>query len=585
MGAWVASRCIGFRRAALAAMAVAVLVLAPAARAGNADQGARAVRLGYVDGTVQLVQDNQVLADRAVANTPLFEGTLVATAGDGRAEIQFEDGSLARLAPNSALLLSVLRGQGSAAQTEITLESGLGYFELQEAGNSGQMRIRFGDTVMSAQAFTVMRIDLDTPPGSLAVFAGNAHLQRGSALTLDLHEGQSVTFDASDASRYTLAETIPQDSWDAWNSDRDQALQAEYADRTGATSNQSDNSNPAWADLDANGNWYNIPGQGYVWSPYDASNSGWDPYGNGYWMWTPAYGYIWVSGYNWGYLPYSCGTWNFYDSFGWGWMPGGGNEWWWGGGGWGPNIGQGPGGYRMPHRPRVNPPRGFPRDTNAGINHRPLPPHSIVPVSRRLSGLGGGFPARNGNTPVVIAGHPVPPVRPIVPRTVYGGGTFAGAGNHTQPAFPYGARPPQGVRPSAGSGLRSSSPGSTSFTSGGGSTLRPFGSGSGSPPDPPSNTVAPGRPSPGGSGGSKPSSGGGGWFHRGNFSSGSSSSSHSWGSRNGGGSSHSGGGSRNSGGSSHSSGGSRNSGGSSHSGGSGAHAGGGGGSHGGGSHR
>lgn len=579
MGAWVASRCIGFRRTALAAMAVAVVFLAPAARAGNADQGARAVRLGYVDGTVQLVQDNQVLADQAVANTPLFEGTLVATAGDGRAEIQFEDGSLARIAPNSSLLLSVLRGKGGAAQTEITLQGGLGYFELQAAANSGQMRIRFGDTVVTAQAFTVMRIDLDTLPGSLAVFTGNAHMERGSALTLDLHEGQSVTLDASDASRYTLAETIPQDSWDAWNSDRDQALQAEYADRTGATSSQSDSSNPAWADLDANGNWYNVPGQGYVWSPYDASSSDWDPYGNGYWMWTPSYDYIWVSGYNWGYLPYSCGAWNFYNSFGWGWMPGGCSPWW-GGGGWGANIGQGPGGYRTPHRPRVNPPRGFPRDTHVGINHRPLPPHPIVPVSRHLSGLGGGLPARNGNTPVVIAGHPVPPVRPLAPRAVYGG-ALAGAGNHTRPAFPYGARSPQGVRPSGGSGLTSSSPGSTSFTSGGGSTSRSFGFRSDSSPNPPSNTLAPSRPSPGGgswfrpsapggSGGSKPSSGGGGWFHRGNSSSGGS---HSWGSRNSGGSSHSDGGSGNSGG------GSRNSGGS------GAHVGGGGGSHGGGSHR
>ena len=47
-------------------------------------------------------------------------------------------------------------------------------------------------------------------------------------------------------------------------------------------------SNPAWNDLDANGNWYDVPGQGYVWSPYDASNPGWDPYGNGNWVLIPA---------------------------------------------------------------------------------------------------------------------------------------------------------------------------------------------------------------------------------------------------------------------------------------------------------
>jgi hypothetical protein len=73
---------------------------------------------------------------------------------------------------------------------------------------------------------------------------------------------------------------------------------------------------PAWNDLDANGNWYDVPGQGYIWSPYQASSPGWDPYGCGHFVYTPRYGYIWVSCENWGYLPYSCGMWNYYDSFG-----------------------------------------------------------------------------------------------------------------------------------------------------------------------------------------------------------------------------------------------------------------------------
>ena len=212
-----------------------------------------------------------------------------------------------RLSPNSTLTLTILRGQGASAESEIVLESGLGYFELQSGNDSGQMRIRFGDSVVTASGFTVLRIDLDNLPGALAVFSGNAHLERGSALRLDLHGGQSVALDASDASRYNLSETITPDSWDAWNADRDQVLQAENGDRTGATSNVADNNNPAWADLDANGNWYNVPGQGYVWSPYEASSQEWDPYGNGYWMWTPRFGYIWVSGDSWGYLPYQCG--------------------------------------------------------------------------------------------------------------------------------------------------------------------------------------------------------------------------------------------------------------------------------------
>jgi hypothetical protein len=58
-----------------------------------------------------------------VENTPLFEGSLVTTGDDGRAEIQFEDGSVVRLSPNSSLTLAVLRGQGSSAEAEIALET------------------------------------------------------------------------------------------------------------------------------------------------------------------------------------------------------------------------------------------------------------------------------------------------------------------------------------------------------------------------------------------------------------------------------------------------------------------------------
>jgi hypothetical protein len=142
-------------------------------------------------------------------------------------------------------------------------------------------------------------------------------------LTLDLHGGQSVGLNGADPSQYKLSETVEPDSWDAWNADRDQALQTEYGSQTGATKSFADSSNPAWADLDANGNWYNVPGQGYVWSPADAASPEWDPYGNGSWMWTPRFGYIFVSGDSWGYLPYSCGNWNYFDSFGWGWATGG----------------------------------------------------------------------------------------------------------------------------------------------------------------------------------------------------------------------------------------------------------------------
>jgi hypothetical protein len=437
------------------------LALTPALRADDADASqpgpaARAVRLSSVDGQVQISQGNQVLADAAVANTPLFEGTRVTTGDDGRAEIQFEDGSMARLSPNSSLTLTVLRGTGTGANgdAEITLEGGLGYFELQGGGQTGAMSVKFGDSVATASGFTVLRINMDNAPGELAVFSGNAHLERGSAVTVDLHGGESLALSANDVTRYTLNETIEPDSWDSWNSDRDQALTSEAAARTGATQNYAEGGNPAWNDLDANGNWYNVPGQGNVWSPYDASNAGWDPYGNGNWGYTPGYGYTWISGNSWGYLPYSCGAWNWYDSFGWGWAPGMGgcNPWWGAGMYYGPNIGYGFGGYRPPMRPR--PPR------------HPLSGAGLIAVNRRPMPGMGVLPARDKTSVVRIAGYTVQPMHPLSPRPQYdhsasgfvnrtvvtnvGGVPATGQGRGAGPNF--GARPGSAYAPRAAAG-------------------------------------------------------------------------------------------------------------------------------------
>jgi len=411
----------------LAALALGVVSFGSALRAQDAGQGsgqpARAVRLSYVDGQVTLAQGTQVLAGQAVVNTPLFEGMQLTTADTGKAEIQFEDGSVARLSPDSSLMLKVLRGAGASAEAELAVNGGLAYFEFQGGGQAGQMSIQFGDTVTTASGFTVFRVNLDNSPGQVAVFSGNAHLEGSNgALSVDLHGGESISLNGADPSRYVLAESIEPDSWDSWNSDRDQALTAEAAAQTGASANQGVSENPAWNDLDANGNWYNVPDQGYVWSPYEAASTGFDPYGYGNWMWTPGYGYLWVSGYSWGYMPFQCGMWNFYDGFGWGWAPGmGGCMPWWGTGFYrGPNLGFAPPRYHRIPRPIY--PHG-------PIGRHPMP---LVAVNRSKAVVNSALPARDRNTPVIIAGHTVQAVRPLPSRPVFGGATGTSRANPAQ---------------------------------------------------------------------------------------------------------------------------------------------------------
>ncbi len=400
----------------------------------------RAVRLSTVEGQVRIQQAGQSVTDQAVANTPLFDGFGIQTGDDGRAELQFSDGTIGRIPPDASVSLDGLQ-QGAG---DFVLDHGMGYFELR-----GAERVRFAGYTATSAGPTVFRVKLDETPGEIAVFDGSVHLDGPDGITAELHGGQSVKLAPQDSMLNIIAAIEP-DSWDAWNSDRDQALTAAANSATTASKSMDDAANPAWGDLNQNGNWYDVPGEGYVWSPYDASNGAWDPYGNGYWMDTPGYGYTWVSGYSWGYLPYQCGLWNWYSGFGWGWAPGSCTPWW-GGGVWIVNVGHGPGGWRPPNRPLPPPHRGPARPGGGPGGVRAVGPQPVISVHRTGPPVETGLPLRNHRTPVSIAGATVVPMRPVSNRPVY---NHQPARNPTQ----YNG-PGSGMNPATG--LPGSAPNST----------------------------------------------------------------------------------------------------------------------------
>jgi len=375
-------------------LCLAAIASVPALRAADAGPGELAARLSLVDGKVSVSVAGEQIVDQALTNLPVSVGTELVTGSDGKAEIEFEDGGIARIAPNSALLVVALRGTGGE---ELVLEHGLGYFEAR----GGKATVRFGTSLADLAGQAVLRIRLDTSPGDVAVLSGAAHLELGRGVVTDLRGGESLTLNESNPEMYSLQETLPTDSWDAWNADCDKELVAEAAAQTGATAGLA-KGNPAWGDLDANGSWYNVPGRGYVWSPYDASNADWEPYGCGSWVWTPRFGYVWVSCAQWGFMPYMCGGWDFYDGFGWGWAPGGCGIGWGGGFFTSIRVRRGPPGYRP-----IRPPHPGPRRPIGG----PRPPHPpIISVDRKGA----------GNEPWPVRGREVSvgglKLRPLSPR-------------------------------------------------------------------------------------------------------------------------------------------------------------------------
>src|SRR3954464_14292527 len=83
----------------LLVLAVVSLLAASAA----ADSRARIVRLSFVEGNVQRDQHDGRGLQKAFLNMPIGQGTILLTRDEGRAEIEFENGSTIRIARDSEI--------------------------------------------------------------------------------------------------------------------------------------------------------------------------------------------------------------------------------------------------------------------------------------------------------------------------------------------------------------------------------------------------------------------------------------------------------------------------------------------------
>lgn len=361
----------------------------PDSQAATPASNVRAVRLSDVEGVVKVYQGDQLAFDQAQPNMPAVEGMRFVTGDNGRLEIEFEDGSVARVAPNSSVRLTTLhRDTDGTTVTQIDALSGLTYYELN--GHSGQVSVHFDTESVTPIESAVFRISLDAAPNELAVMHGAVHVSDGEGVALDVHPNQTFQTDPQQPGEYTVAQSLTANSWDQWNSDRDDALAKLESSETTARASVANPDDAAWSDLDYYGNWYNLPGYGQVWAP-SGVDADWDPFGDGYWGYYPSFGYTWISGYPWGWWPYHCGAWDFVGGWGWIWIPGHCGWGFWGAG-WSPysTVWGMPRGYVPPLRPRHGP----------GL-HGPRP----VPLIAINRGPQYGLPFRHPNP---IKGPPRP---------------------------------------------------------------------------------------------------------------------------------------------------------------------------------
>jgi hypothetical protein len=311
-----------------------VLLFLAASLPALAESHVRIVRLSYIEGGVQVSHPGAQAYEKAMVNLPIAEGMKLKTSDDGKAEVEFEDGSTLRLIPDSAIEFSKLSLRDSGSKvSDVEITKGTAYVNFVGTKDD-EFALQFGKQKVDFSHAAHLRVDLGNIE-SVAVFKGLVQVESPSG-ALEVKKNQTVNFDASENGGYKLAKNIHQEPWDDWD---DQ--QNEYHERYAAKSRN--NLSPysyGSADLAYYGNFSNYPGYGMLWQPYFAGN-GWDPFMDGAWTLYPGWGYGWVSSYPWGWTPYHYGTWVFIPTAGWAWQPGGTWNTW-------------------SHQPvMVNPPKGF----------------------------------------------------------------------------------------------------------------------------------------------------------------------------------------------------------------------------------
>jgi hypothetical protein len=330
-------------RGYFALLVVAFAMLALLTPASYADSNARIVRLSDVEGNVQIDRNTGHGLEKAVQNMPITQGVRLETGSDGRAEVEFENGSVLRLADNTAVEFSNLSLRSSGDQVnEVKLNNGTAYVNYRRKGES-EFRISVGNRPIDLEKDARLRIRVDRSSAEIAVFKGELKVQ-GPTETAKVKKNETLTFNFAGDTPYEVAKGINRDPSDNYNQERDQYLD-QYA------SSKSYGNSPytyGYRDMNAYGSFFNAPGYGTVWRPA-GFGPGWDPFADGYWSFYPGYGYVWVSGYQWGWTPYRYGAWTYIPAYGWCWQPGQWNRW-----NSGINVVNPPAGWRNP----APPPRG-----------------------------------------------------------------------------------------------------------------------------------------------------------------------------------------------------------------------------------
>jgi hypothetical protein len=293
---------------------VFLATVVPSVPYASADSShARIIRLSVVTGDVRLatkthgdpLADSRADWSTAQLNQPIREGYVLAT-NNGRAEVEFENGTLAFLKENTVLEFYDLSLKDGALITRLVLRQGSAAFHVNPV-EGDYFSVTGGDFSVEAGSRATFRLDNFDDGTTVEQIVGHVNVLHQDETTR-LEKGQSLSMKAGDLTSVSIGRVPELDEFDRWVSG-----QVDTVSKANAATMQYTNS-PSYAagfgSLYSYGSWFNCGAYGYGWRPFGVGY-GWSPFSDGQWIWDPAFGWTWDSFQPWGWAPYHYGGWLF----------------------------------------------------------------------------------------------------------------------------------------------------------------------------------------------------------------------------------------------------------------------------------
>ena len=277
----------------------------------NATEGddARLARLSYLEGRVSFQAGNDVDWAAASINMALQPSDRVYTGDNGRAEIEFDDGSVLRIAEKTDI--EILSLKDNLIQVRILV--GLATLTV---GGSVNYEIDTPAAAFNTLRKGVYRFDVAENGDSDGIVRKGLLEAANNNFSQRAESGELIHVSPGDKGTHLLSRYDRRDDWDEWNDRRNADMNA-YESRRYVPEFVT----VGVSDLDRYGRWETVAEYGPAWVP-SYVDPYWSPYWDGRWCYRPFWGWTWVSYEPWGWLPYHYGRWHHHSSFGWCWLPG-----------------------------------------------------------------------------------------------------------------------------------------------------------------------------------------------------------------------------------------------------------------------